>query len=697
MGVLPEIGKAVDDMGWLLPTDVQAEAIPAILGGGDVLMVISKTNKVGMSFFDRGSALAVSADGMTCQCREQRAWHGCRASFGVRNSGKYYYEGIVTDEGLCRLGWSTLAGTLELGVDREGFGFGGTGKKSYGKQFDDYGQPFGMHDVIGCFLDLDNYSIRYSKNGIEIDDFSFKVLFALNNVFFRFYILGMDLGEAYTIPDKLKRSSFFPAVVLKNAEMKFNFGAEPFKFPPGCGFTGLPNASPSCLIANTNADLSKPQAVIRNSAQAIIIETYQQVLNFGKALKDPVVRGLLVIGGQAAREQISAIANGVDIIVATPGRLNDLISTGQLMLSGDGLLNQGYGDMIRSIHRQIPKFTNDGKRMQMTVCSATLHSFEVKKLADSIMKFPTWIDLKGQDSVPETVHHVVCMVNPRKDTLWAKLKKHIATDRVHQEDHVQPGNNSAETMSEAIKILKGEYVVRAVQEHKMDQALIFCRTKLDCDNMERYMNMQGRSNTFSCVCLHSDRAPAERKANLSKFKSGQVKFLICTDVAARGIDIIGVPYVINVTLPDEKSNYIHRIGRVGRAERMGLAISLVSEIPEKVWYHSNCNNRGKNCWNTNLTDNGGCCIWYDEPRYLGEIEEHLGVVIQQTGTDLKVTSDEFDGKVTYGQKRKDLGSNYVNHVGDMSNAVDQLASLETEAQSLFIKRHFLNDKSWLVK
>ena len=72
---------------------------------------------------------------------------------------------------------------------------------------------------------------------------------------------------------------------------------------------------------------------------------------------------------------------------------------------------------------------------------------------------------------------------------------------------------------------------------------------------------------------------------------------------------------INVTLPDEKSNYVHRIGRVGRAERMGLAISLVSAVPEKVWYHGEwCPSRGKSCRNTNLTDVKGCCIWYNEPR-----------------------------------------------------------------------------------
>lgn len=73
--------------------------------------------------------------------------------------------------------------------------------------------------------------------------------------------------------------------------------------------------------------------------------------------------------------------------------------------------------------------------------------------------------------------------------------------------------------------------------------------------------------------------------------------------------------VINVTLPDEKSNYVHRIGRVGRAERMGLAISLVSSVPEKVWYHGEwCKSRGRNCWNTNLVEQQGCCIWYNEPQ-----------------------------------------------------------------------------------
>lgn len=184
-------------------------------------------------------------------------------------------------------------------------------------------------------------------------------------------------------------------------------------------------------------------------------------------------------------------------------------------------------------------------------------------------------------------------------------------------------------------MLKAQCLVKAINALKMDQAIIFCRTKLDCDNIEAYLVALGggqRSkfkiklcivcvyagskamvNEYSCVCLHGDRRPQERKDNLVAFKvtsspppplsthtpslslflfplshtqtytqEGEVRFLICTDVAARGIDIRGVPFVVNVTLPDDKQNYVHRIGRVGRAERMGLAVSLVATVKEKV-------------------------------------------------------------------------------------------------------------------
>ncbi|KAK7811904.1 hypothetical protein U0070_001957 [Myodes glareolus] len=764
MGVMPEIAQAVEEMDWLLPTDIQAESIPLILGGGDVLMAFSipviqivyetlkdqqegkkgkttiKTgasvlNKWQMNPYDRGSAfvmymsmfsphLAIGSDGLCCQSREVKEWHGCRATRGLLK-GKHYYEVSCHDQGLCRVGWSTMQASLDLGTDKFGFGFGGTGKKSHNKQFDNYGEEFTMHDTIGCYLDIDKGHVKFSKN-------------------------GKDLGLAFEIPAHIKNQALFPACVLKNAELKFNFGEEEFKFPPKDGFVAISKAPDSYIVKSQhtgNAQVSQtkflpnaPKALIVEPSRELAEQTLNNVKQFKKYIDNPKLRELLIIGGVAARDQLSVLDNGVDIVVGTPGRLDDLVSTGKLNLSqvrflvldeADGLLSQGYSDFINRMHSQIPQITSDGKRLQVIVCSATLHSFDVKKLSEKIMHFPTWVDLKGEDSVPDTVHHVVVPVNPKTDKLWERLgKNHIRvsavqwtlvcffdkifvkkityvkfqTDDVHAKDNTRPGANSPagetrehletgwasaesfiltfcclfcyygnqEMWSEAIKILKGEYAVRAIKEHKMDQAIIFCRTKIDCDNLEQYFMQQGggpdkKGHQFSCVCLHGDRKPHERKQNLERFKvwglvacisllfkgadysKGDVRFLICTDVAARGIDIHGVPYVINVTLPDEKQNYVHRIGRVGRAERMGLAISLVATEKEKL---------------------------------LSEIEEHLNCTISQVEPDIKVPVDEFDGKVTY-------GGNYKGHVDILAPTVQELAALEKEAQTSFLHLGYL--------
>ena len=213
------------------------------------------------------------------------------------------------------------------------------------------------------------------------------------------------------------------------------------------------------------------------------------------------------------KDQIASLKDGVDIVVATPGRLDDLISTGSLLLNQvrffildevDALLSQGHKDMIVRMYKQIPGFTSDGKRLQMIVCSATLHNFDVKKLAEQIMHFPTWVDLKGQDSVPDTIHHCVCIVDPKVDVSWRSLKRQIRTDGVHANDNLNFHNESEETLSEAVKILKAEYCVRAIQKFKMDKALIFCRTKIDCDNMESYFISLGggpksSGHQLSCV------------------------------------------------------------------------------------------------------------------------------------------------------------------------------------------------------
>ncbi|XP_065581401.1 ATP-dependent RNA helicase Ddx1-like isoform X2 [Artemia franciscana] len=722
MGVLTEIAKRAEEVEWMLPTDVQAEAIPLILGGGDVLMAAEtgsgKTGAFclpvlqivweslkdilqgkgtksgdksdvppfwGMSLFDRTEKLAVTPDGLRCQSRDFKEWHGGRGNRGVSGKGRYYYEATVCDEGLCRVGWATAEASLDLGTDKLGFGFGGTGKKSNSKQFDTYGEPFGMMDVIGLYLNLDDGEISFSKN-------------------------GQDFGVAFKIPKPISINVFYPTICLKNAEIHVNFGDKPFKYPPKTGYIPISQAPSNNVITNqvvssgpketTPPKPNAPQAIIIEPSRELAIQTAKEIDSFSKYLENPRVRAMVAVGGIPVKDQIQSLQNGVDVVIATPGRLEELISQGCMSLSqvrffildeADGLLQQGHGDLVNRLYGKMPKVSSEGRRLQMIVCSATLHSFDVKKLAERLMHFPTWVDLKGQDSVPDTVHHVVVLVDPRKDKWWQNLRRRIRTDGVHAADNLNPNNLTPEMLSEAVKLLKGEYCIRAIDEHKMDQALIFCRTKQDCDNLEIFFkSVDGRGNPnpkYTCVCLHGDRKPQERAENLAKFKKREVKFLICTDVAARGLDITGLPFMINMTLPDEKSNYVHRIGRVGRAERMGLAISIVSAVPEKVWYHGEwCSSRGKNCSNTRLTDQRGCCIWYNELNCLAEIEDHLGVTVPQVGSDIKVPVDEFEGKVIYGQKRIGAGSGYQTHVGQLAPAVRDLAALESQTQILYLKR-----------
>ena len=224
------------------------------------------------------------------------------------------------------------------------------------------------------------------------------------------------------------------------------------------------------------------------------------------------MRTALIVGGVPVKEQLDALNEGVDIVTCTPGRTFDLIGQGKLKLShvrffvldeADGLVSppQDYSKNIIDIYQQIPRFSPDGSVLQMIVCSATLHNDGVQRLADTIMHFPQWIDLKGQDVVPDTVHQVICMVDPVADKSWIRLRSKsgssVATDGVHARDQIRPGSDNQETLSEGVKVLKGEYVLKAINHFKMDQCIIFCRTKLDCDHLERFLRSQG-IGTFVC-------------------------------------------------------------------------------------------------------------------------------------------------------------------------------------------------------
>jgi ATP-dependent RNA helicase DDX1 len=221
---------------------------------------------------------------------------------------------MVTDEGLCRVGWSTPQATHELGKDNFGFGFGGTGKKSYSSQFDDYGEPFGKSDTIGCYVDTDHCTVSFSKN-------------------------GKFLGKAFDIPKHLHGETFYAAVTLKNAEMTFNFGDSTFKHTPQAGYTALSKASALVPFQSGGMESGRRRegqvmALIMEPARELAQQTHDNITRFKKHLTSPGIRELLLVGGDSAKDQMRALAEGVDIVTGTPGRLDDFISTGKLDLSG---------------------------------------------------------------------------------------------------------------------------------------------------------------------------------------------------------------------------------------------------------------------------------------------------------------------------------------------------------------------------
>jgi len=705
-GVMPEIIVAISELGWELPTDIQDEAIPLILGGGDVMAAAEtgsgKTGAFGLPVVqmcyetlagkaqisldspalkqhqgdrinasDRDVRFAIDESGLTCQSRDEFAWCGARGTRAVVK-GKHYYEAKVTDDGLCRVGWSTKAASFNLGTDQHGYGFGGTGKKSNRKQFDDYGEPFANGDVIGCYIDCDNGEISFSKN-------------------------GKDLGVAFQIPRGQLGFGFYPAVVLKNAEMHFAFTSDSIAFPPKNGYAALGSAkSDEIQLDNVTVTSSKtrsPLAIIMEPTRELAVQVLEQFDQFVKYLPAPHLTCLLVTGGEKTDTMMRALKKGVDIIVGTPGRILDFVESGKIKThevrffvldEADRLLDTGNFTEIQKIYNSFPKAD---KPLQVLMFSATLHTKEITECAEVICKFPTWVDLKGKDSVPETVYHACIKIDPTKNLDWQNAT-FFPTDGVHERDRMNTKRMDDVTISQAIKILKIIELKKIIDVHKMSQCLIFVRTRLDADNLVKFFGSfsSGRmlENEYSAIAFHSGKG-RDRSENLEKFKNGEVRFLICTDLAARGLDIQSLPYCINMTLPDQAENYVHRVGRVGRADKMGLAITLYSPFPEKVWYHT-CKSRGNGCKNTNLVENNGCCIWYNEAQIFKEIEGRIQEEIPELDSNYHLTgiTDASSG-IVWGQRKKTRKEEEITaqRVQELKPAVEELAKLEKQVQQSF--------------
>ena len=465
MGLPDDILTAINTNfpSWTLPTDVQDECIPIILGGGDCLasaptgsgktgafaiptiavceewyahderrrkstllpppsptattetIPIAKATTV--STIDRSPSVSVSPCGLIVQSRPANSWAGGRSTVGVKSTStsttsstmlatKFYYETTIEDEGIVRLGFSTLKSKLELGKDPSGYGFGGTGMKSNNNKFVVYdnGTGYGMNDVVGCLLDLDSRTIAYSLNGRE-------------------------LGKAFDVPIPTIAEGLFPAFALKNAQCKFNFSG-PFSFPPSSAFhpvvVGV--CPPTTTVLNDNfPSNSSNQQSTQNTGRgpiAIVVapvrDLAEQTYNTLKSLSafggtrakrseralmkkknnlqattkltniipnslarspppcsiknahklaslgaEPKIQTHLLVGGISPKKTLEALrADNVDVLVGTVPIISEFVRSGKVQLKrcqmfvldeADQLISSDLSDKIEDIYFRLPK------------------------------------------------------------------------------------------------------------------------------------------------------------------------------------------------------------------------------------------------------------------------------------------------------------------------------------------------------
>ncbi|RYH32433.1 DEAD/DEAH box helicase [archaeon] len=486
LGLLPELLQAIDDQRWVLPSDIQDEAIPLILGGGDVmgaaetgsgktaafaLPILQSVYERLKSFEDTSSKAKASGDVViqlndndrdselsltppfSCSYLIPDRWLGIRATHGVKY-GKAYYECSVRGTGNCRVGWSTRLASLDLGKDKMGYGYGAKGFKSTEGAFDKYGEAYSNGDIIGCLLDLDSKNVLFSRNGKVFD-------------------------VAYPIHTDVQGAVFFPTITLSGSSVDVNFGQQPVRYCPP-GFTALSNVPSDNLFSSVSADAysiagkRKPLAIVIEPTRDLAEQVYQTFLDLSKYIDAPKLRTALLIGDDGRVNVKKMLKEGVDIVVGTIGKLTAALQSKQLDLSqirffvldeADRLTSADNLSSVKQIFTHCPQSGTGVHRLQVCFFSATLHDPAIRELADTICFNPIWVDLKGQDAViPDTLHHVVYKLSTSDVSYngWIKGQKPV-TDQVHIEGDFarECADYTQNVHSQRVKEIK-PYVVKSV-------------------------------------------------------------------------------------------------------------------------------------------------------------------------------------------------------------------------------------------
>jgi len=277
------------------------------------------------------------------------------------------------------------------------------------------------------------------------------------------------------------------------------------------------------------------RAVILSPTRELSIQIHDDIESYAKYME---IKTAILVGGKDLQKQRQKLKRGIDIVIATPGRLLEHIENGLslkdvevfVLDEADRMLDMGFTKDIRKIHPLLPK------RHQTLLFSATF-SDKVRKLSKLILTKPAFIETAKHNTTVDTINQVAYLVDTAR---------------------------------------KAELLAYIIGSRNFPQVLVFTRTKASADALAEELKKDG----LKCGVIHGDRTKANRLKTLNQFKEGKFRVLVATDIASRGLDIEELPYVINYELPSIPEDYVHRVGRTGRAGREGEAISLI-DIYEK--------------------------------------------------------------------------------------------------------------------
>ena len=296
----------------------------------------------------------------------------------------------------------------------------------------------------------------------------------------------------------------------------------------------LPTLQRLLPLASTSASPARHpvRALVLTPTRELAIQVHESFREYGKHVP---LRSAIVYGGVDMNAQIAELRRGIEILIATPGRLLDHVQNKTVMLGqvqvlildeADRMLDMGFMPDIKRIIALLPR------ERQNLLFSATFPD-EIRNLAKQLLRNPAEVQIAARNAAAELVTHVLHPVARQK---------------------------------------KRELLAYLVQTRGLKQVLVFCATRIGANRLGHQL----RRDHIHADAIHGDKSQSEREASLEAFKAGKTAVLVATDVASRGLDIEGLPQVINFDIPRSPEDYVHRIGRTGRAGLTGEAISLVA-------------------------------------------------------------------------------------------------------------------------